>query len=661
MMEKFYGYAGKTLKVDLTKGKVVQEPLERDLARKFLGGRGLNAKLLFDHVGPNVEALSPKNVLLIATGPINGLLGLTTGRLDVTSLSPLTGIFGNSNAGTNFAPELKYAGFDNIMVFGRAKNPVYLLIEDGQVELKDASDLKGAGVFETTDLLKERHDDVKVAAVGRAAENGVLYGSIIFDYWDAAGRTGMGTVMASKNLKAIAVRGSGSIEVADPDKYYEVAKDGWLALMNDFGFKTQEHSVLGTAVCVGWGNAQGWLPTRNFRESHFEEADKISGEEFRDRFSVKDSPIPAGRACMSCPNRCKRFGVIKSGKYAGTRGNIEFESIAAFGSKCGVGDFDAVFHANMIANDYGLDTVSCGNMIATFMEWREEGIIDEKFLEGLDLRFGNADAMVEAIHKIANREGKIGELGALGSYLAAKAIGEKALYYTSNIKGMDSIACDPRAAKGFGFAFAVASRGSDHLRAHPVFEMIKMLPEVGKELFGDAEAVDLRKYGGKPEMVAWHEEIAAITDSIGSCRFMHASYYTQYPVPELLHKYLKLKGEAHSVKYHEWISAATGWKISYEELLRIGKRIITVERAFNIRRGIGRKDDTLPERFFRNKIPKGPAKGEVYSKETFNKMLDRYYEIRGWDLETGLIKRETLEDLELQDVMRVLEREGLVV
>jgi aldehyde:ferredoxin oxidoreductase len=226
---------------------------------------------------------------------------------------------------------------------------------------------------------------------------------------------------------------------------------------------------------------------------------------------------------------------------------------------------------------------------------------------------------------------------------------------------MDSIACDPRAAKGFGFAFAVASRGSDHLRAHPVFEMIKMLPEVGKELFGDAEAVDLRKYGGKPEMVAWHEEIAAITDSIGSCRFMHASYYTQYPVPELLHKYLKLKGEVHSVKYHEWISAATGWKISYEELLKIGKRIITVERAFNTRRGIGRKDDTLPERFFRDKIPKGPAKGEVYSRETFNKMLDRYYEIRGWDLETGLIKRETLEDLELQDVRKVLEKEGLVV
>ncbi len=661
MMEKLYGYAGQTLKVDLSKGKIVKEPLDKSLVRRFLGGRGLNGKLLFDLVGPNVNPLSPDNVLLIATGPINGLLGLTTGRIDVTSLSPLTGIFGNSNAGTNFAPELKYAGYDNIMVFGRSKKPVYLLIEDEHVELRDASDLKGTGVFETTDVLKERHDDAKVAAVGRAAENGVLYGCIIFDYWDAAGRTGMGTVMASKNLKAIAVSGTGSIEVADPDRYYEVARDGWLALMNDFGFKTQEHSVLGTAVCVGWGNAQGWLPTRNFRESYFEDAEKISGEEFRDRFSVKDSPIPAGRACMSCPNRCKRYGIIRTGKYAGTRGNIEFEAIAAFGSKCGVSDFDAVFHANMIANDYGMDAVSCGNMIATFMELREEGIIDDKFLDGLDLRFGNAEAMVEAIHRIANREGKIGELGALGSYLATKAISEKAIYYTSNIKGMDSIACDPRAAKGFGFAFAVASRGSDHLRAHPVFEMIKLPPEIGQELFGSPEAVDLRKYGGKPEMVAWHEEIAAITDSIGSCRFMHASYYTQYPVPELIHKYLKLKGEVHSVKYHEWISAATGWDISYEELLRIGKRIITVERAFNIRQGIRRKDDTLPERFFKDRIPKGPAKGEIYSRKIFNKMIERYYEIRGWDPETGLIKRDTLKALELDDVLNVLEKEGLVV
>lgn len=661
MAEKLYAYAGKTLKVDLTREKVVEEPLNKELARKFLGGRGLNAKLLFDLVPPDVHPLSPKNVLLIATGPINGLLGVTTGRIDVTALSPLTGIFGNSNAGTDFAAELKYAGYDNIIIFGRAKKPVYLLIEDGSVEIKDASDLKGAGVFETTDVLKERHEDVKVAAVGPAAENGVLYGSIIFDYWDAAGRSGMGTVMASKNLKAIAVKGSGSLEVADPERYYEVVREGWLALMNDLGFQTQEHSVLGTAVCVGWGNAQGWLPTRNFRESYFEEADKISGEVFRDRYSVKDSPIPAGRACMSCPNRCKRYGVIRSGKYAGTRGNIEYEAIAAFGSKCGVSDFDAVFHANMLVNDYGMDAVSTGNMIATFMELREEGIIDEKFLDGLDLRFGNADAMIEAIHKIAKREGKIGELGALGSYLATKAIGDKAIYYTSNIKGMDSIACDPRAAKGFGFAFAVASRGSDHLRAHPVFEMLKFPPEVGKELFGSPDAVDLRKYGGKPEMVAWHEELAAITDSIGSCRFMHASYYIQYPVPELLHKYLKLGGEVYSLKYHEWISAATGWEISYEEMLRIGKRIITVERAFNTRRGIRRKDDTLPERFFKEKIPKGPAKGEVYSKEVFEKMLDRYYEIRGWDKETGLIKRETLETLELYDVLNVLEKEGLVV
>jgi aldehyde:ferredoxin oxidoreductase len=472
----------------------------------------------------------------------------------------------------------------------------------------------------------------------------------------------MGTVMASKNLKAISVSGTGDLEVADPQKYKEIIEDGWLGLTKDPGFKMGEHQALGTSVCVGWGNAQGWLPTRNYRESIFEGAENISGEEFRDKYSIKMAPVPGGRACMSCPNRCKRFGRIDSGKYAGTRGNIEFEGVAAFGSKCGVDDLEAVFHAFMLANDYGMDCVSAGNMIATFMELNEEGIIDSNKTDKIDLKFGNADAMVEMVHRIANQEGKLGKLGSMGAFKATKKIGKGAENYTSCIKGIDTIACDPRAAKGFGFTFAVSSRGSDHLRAHPVFEMIRLDGRVGKDLFGSEEACTLTGYGGKANMVFWHENLSAITDSIGSCRFMHASYYAQYPVPELRAKYSKKKGkDVHSIKYHEWLSAATGFDIDYEELLRIGDRIVNLERAINTRMGIRRKDDTLPKRFMEQALPSGPAKGEKFTKKELDKMVDEYYDLRGWDKKTGLHLKGKLKKLGMEDVLKDLEKRNLVI
>jgi aldehyde:ferredoxin oxidoreductase len=665
MKSKLGGYAGKLLRVDLSKEKIKKEELSKEICRNYIGGRGRDAKILFDELSFNAHALGKDNILCISTGPITGLLGPTTGRVNVAAKSPLTDIYGNSNAGTNFGPELKYAGYDGLVITGKSSKPLYLNIEDDKVELKDAGKLWGEGVFETTLSLQEKYNgyETRVAAIGPGAERGALFGSIIFDLWDAAGRTGMGTVMASKNLKAIAVSGTGALEVADPKKYKEVIEDGWQGLINDPGFKMGEHQALGTSVCVGWGNAQGWLPTRNFRESVFEGADNISGEEFRDKYSIKMSPVPGGRACMSCPNRCKRFGRIDTGKYAGTRGNIEFEGVAAFGSKCGVDDLAAVFHAFMIANDYGIDCVSCGNMIATFMELNEEGIINTKKTDGIDLKFGNADSMVEMVHRIANQEGKLGKLGALGAAKATKKIGKGAEKYTSCIKGIDTIACDPRASKGFGFTFAVSSRGSDHLRAHPVFEMIGLKGEIGKELFGSKETCTLRGYGGKAKMVFWHENLAAVTDSMGSCRFMHASYYAQYPVPELRAKYGKRKDkkEIHSIKYHDWLSAATGMDISYDEMMQIGDRIVNLERAINTRFGIRRKDDTLPKRFIEQPLPSGPAKGETFKRKELEGMIDNYYELRGWDKKSGLHLKKKLLDLGMKEVLKDLEKRKLVI
>lgn len=655
------GYAGEELHVDLTREKVTKVELSEADCKKFIGGRGMDAKILFDSVSPGTNPLGPGNVVCLSTGPVAGLLGPTTGRINVASKSPLTGIYGNANAGTNFGPEIKYAGYDRIVVRGRAKKPVYISIEDDEVRILNAESLWGEGVFETTYRLQEAHNgyDTKVAAVGPAAEKGVLYGSVIFDYWDAAGRSGVGTVLGSKNLKAIAATGTGELEVADVDRYREVIEDGWKGILEEPGFKTGEHSSLGTLVCVGWGNAQGWLATKNFTEGDFDGADDISGEEFRDKFSTKDTPLPGGRACLSCPNRCKRFGRIEKGKYAGTKGNIEFEGVGAFGSKCGVSDLEAVYHAYMLANDYGMDCISCGNTIALFMELTERKILTKKDAGGLDLKFGNGDAMVEMVHRIGNKQGKLGELGALGTKRAARKIGKGAKKYETTIKGLETIVCDPRASKGFGFGYAIASRGSDHLRAHPVFEMLRIPDEVGKEIFGSEESVTLRTYGGKVNMVVWHENVGAISDSMGTCRFMHASYYSGYPIPEMLAK-SKGKKDAHSIKYHDWISAATGLELDYYGMLEAGDRIVNLERAINVRFGIRRKDDTLPKRFIEEPLSSGPAKGQTFPEDRLNKMIDRYYKIRGWDLKTGLPNKSKLKNAGLEDVAEDLGRRKLL-
>jgi aldehyde:ferredoxin oxidoreductase len=416
---------------------------------------------------------------------------------------------------------------------------------------------------------------------------------------------------------------------------------------------------LGTLVCVGWGNAQGWLATKNFTEGDFDGADGISGEEFRDKYSTKDTPLPGGRACMSCPNRCKRFGRVEKGKYAGTKGNIEFEGVGAFGSKCGVSDMEAVFHAYMLANDYGMDCISCGNTIALFMELFEKGILTKKDTGGLTLKFGNGDAMVEMVHRIGNRQGKLGELGALGTKRAARKIGKGAQKYETTIKGMETIVCDPRASKGFGFGYAVGSRGSDHLRAHPVFEMLRIPEGVGKEIFGSGESVTLRTYGGKVNMVVWHENVGAISDSMGTCRFMHASYYAGYPIPEMLAK-SKGRKDTHSIKYHDWISAATGMELDYYGMLEAGDRIVNLERAINVRFGVRRKDDTLPRRFIEEPLTSGAAKGQTFPEDRLNKMIGHYYRIRGWDAKTGLQKKTKLINSGLEDVAKDLGKRKLL-
>jgi aldehyde:ferredoxin oxidoreductase len=659
---KYGGYAGQRLRIDLTKSQIKKVPQSEEDCALYLGGRGLDAKILYDELPVDVDPLSPDNILCLSAGPIVGLLGPTTGRMNVAARSPLTGIYGNSNVGAYLGAELKMSGYDDLIIKGRAEKPSYIYICDDEVEVRDASHLWGKNVIETTRILQEDlGEEFRVAAIGQAAENGVLFANIMFDYWEAAGRTGLGAVMASKNIKAIAAKGSGELTVHDPKRYMEVVTDAWRAVEEDPGFQTGEHSALGTSVVLMLGNVQGWLPVRNFLENYFEYAENVSAEEFRDRFSTKKTPIPGGRACMSCPNRCKRYGVIESGKYVGTKGGLEFEAAGGFGPKCGVGDLEAVFHAAMLANDYGMDAISLSSTIAFLMEMVERGMISKDDLDGVDLRFGNAEAMIEAIHRIARVQGKLGQLGSMGVDRAAKAIGKGAERWVTTVKGLETISTDPRVSTGFGFGYAVASRGSDHLRAHPVIEMVTAYRKVAEELFGSPEVCTLAKYGGRAKMVYWHENMAAITDSIGSCRFMHASYYALYPIPELMAKYGLRRGkEVHSIKYHEWISAATGIPLTYEDLVATGERIVTLERALNTRFGIRRQHDTLPRRFLEEPVASGPYKGAVFKKEALEALLDEYYDLRGWDKATGLIKESTLKRLSMRDVLEDLKQRGLL-
>ena len=336
--------------------------------------------------------------------------------------------------------------------------------------------------------------------------------------------------------------------------------------------------------------------------------------------------------------------------------------MAAFGSKCGIDDLEAVFHAYGLANDHGFDCVSGGNVIATFMELNEAGLLPDT--EGLDLRFGNVEAMLEMVDRLVRRKGRLGQLAALGAHKAALKLGGRAPDYTTAIKGLDTIACEARVSKGFGFTYAVASRGSDHLRAHPVYEMIRMPPELSRELFGDEGASDMTAYGGKVAMVAYHEDLGAVTDSLGSCRFMQASYYAQYPIPEMRAKArAQAKGQpirkVNSIKYHELLSAATGLKVSYDDLMTAGKRIVTLERALNTRFGIRRRDDRLPPKFNRP-LTSGRHKGLDFPQEQVDVMVDDYYARRGWDRETGLVERQTLVELGIEDLAPPLEAEGLL-
>lgn len=616
-------------RVDLNKERAVVEDLPLDLAVEYLGGNGICARLLFDMLRPGIDPFSPENVLIFATGPINGTLWPQSGRYEVAGKSPLTGLYGEANSGGHWGAALKFAGFDVVIITGKAPKPVRIHLENGKVEILPASELWGMTTIDTEKELVAKHGDgTKIVSIGPAGENLVRFASIMHDY-RAAARTGLGAVMGSKNLKAISVRGDGKVPVADEERFEELTKEARRRLIShEFSPSTMKY---GTTILVELMNEIGRFPTRNFQSGSFEHAEKIGGERVINEFMVRK------RACYNCPLHCETY--VGKGKRWNIEGKIEYETLSSLGGRCGNSDLEAILYANRLCNLYGLDTISCGGVIAFAMECYERGLLSKEDTGGIELRWGNADAIIQCIELITRRKG-FGNALAEGTARFAQRFGDAAKSFTMVVKGMDEPAQDGRAQKSMGLSHATANRGADHLTSFEVLSEVGFVRGI-EERFGKEvmpEAADRLNPKYKPLMVRDGENFCAIVDSLVTCKFGAV-----WP-PVFYFK-----------DYAEVLTLITGVEYTEAKLRFIGERIFTLERAFNIREGITRADDTLPDRLTKEPAPEGPPKGQVVE---LDQMLREYYELRGWDWNTGWIPREKLEELALPDVANVLEQMG---
>jgi aldehyde:ferredoxin oxidoreductase len=589
-----YGWAGKILEVDLSNEKITETKLDEKLAKDFIGGRGLGTKILYDRVGPDIKPLDPENLLIFATGPLTGTLAPTSGRHCVVTKSPLTGTVFSATSGGFWGAELKFAGYDAIIVSGQVKKPTYLLVNNGRAELKSANALWGKGTHATTDAIcKEVGDDkVKVACIGQAGEKLVQIAAIINDKYRAAGRGGIGAVMGSKRLKAIAVRGKGRPKIAN-EADFNVHVRECQKLIKENPVTGTGLPTYGTAVLVNIINEHGILPTRNFQTGVFLTADKISGETMVETILVRN------KACFGCPIACSRITKVEGAEHEGP----EYETIGMLGSQCGVDDLEAITKANLLCNDFGLDTISMGNTIGCAMELSERGKLNGP-------KFGDEKSLLELIQKTAMRDG-LGEKLAEGSARLAKECGMPEL--SMSVKGLELPAYDPRGVQGQGLAYATSNRGGCHLKAYMI----------APEVLGSPTLMERFSTSGKPETVIIFQNLVATIDSLALCEFTSFALDT--------------------VQYAKLLSTATGIEFTDEDVMTIGERIWNLERLYNLREGFSLNDDTLPKRLLEEPMPEGPSKGRV---NMLSKMLPSYYSFRGWNSK-GEPTKEKLKELGL--------------
>lgn len=612
--------------IDLSTGKIVQKPIPRDIRIRCLGGRGINMYLLYNHVKANIDPLGPENVLLIGTGLLTGIPALGAARCDIAAKSPLTGAVGNSNVGEYFAPELRLTGFDHLVIKGKAKKPVYLWMNDGKIEIRSAAHLWGRDTFESQTIIKKDNGDDKVQCltIGVAGEKLVRFASVRTGLKSAAGRTGMGAVMGSKNLKAVAARGTLRVDYARPDELYSYCKEMNKAVMETRWAKAQ--SRWGSMIIYSNTNTTGLVRTRNFQLNRLEDSEDLEPENI-DRYKTGMS------GCYGCLIRCRHRYELKEGPYAPIHGEgPEYSTLCSFGNLVDCNKMETILVANHLVNKYGLDSLETGNMIGWAMELYERGIIDKETTGGINLEWGNEDAVFEMIRKIAERR-DFGNILAEGFKRAIAKIGKRSAYYAIQIKGMGSIISDDRPVPSFALGIATATRGADHLRSRPALDLYGLPEEFLTETYGGNVSSDYTSYEGKSRMIWWQELLYAVIDSLGLC------------------KWQTLFCGVHMPTYKEWsklILYATGMKLDKAQLMRIGERIYTVERMFNLREGFSRKDDTLPERFFKETTTIGLpiVKGKKIGKTKFDRMLDEYYQLHGWGKD-GVPRKQTLKRLDL--------------
>ena len=632
---KMYGWMGTILRVNLTSGDVTREPLEEDVAHKYVGGRGFVVKHLYDELKPGTDPLGPENQIVFGVGPACGTLLPGSQRWTVGTKSPITGFIGDGNCGGSFGSGLKYAGYDALIIEGKSDRPIYLLIDKDGVQLKDATHLWGKTTTETERAIRRElgNSDIRIASTGTAGDNLVKFASIMSDN-RAAARTGMGAVMGSKKLKAVAVRGSRGVKVASPERVENVSMKlykNWHE--NAEGLKNIHEYGPG----IGAGkiyNDLGILPTKNFQEGSFDAYESII-ERLKEDLWLKP------KSCFSCPIACGHVYIVSEGPYAGTFGEGLYGAGLWYTAMIGNPDPEFMCKLAALSDEYGIDQADLSGVLEWLMECYQRGILTSDDLDGVEMEWGNAEAILKVTEMIVHRRG-IGNLLAEGAKKASEVIGKGSEKYVMHVKGIAIDSRDPRGSKGWALGYAVSSRGADHCRhLAPEFTTGRS-PEMSwmRTEFKGFNGLDRFSEEGKGKIHKWFEDVRAFQHALEICLFSFESKDTVWT--EVL---------------AEMFNAVTGLNFNASEVLATGERITNLDRVFNIREGLTRNDDSLPDRVLKEQLPDGPTKGQVVNLDL---MLDEYYEARGWDKGSGFPTRQKLEQLGLKEAADELDRLGKV-
>lgn len=627
------------LNVDLTHQRLWTEEVPPDDLVKYLGGRSMAAKILYERTAAGIDPLGPDNILILATGTLTGTGAPSSGRSSVTCKSPLTGLYLKTSVGGHVGAELRFAGWDYLVISGAAPKPVYLWIHDGQAEIRNATHLWGKGTRETDDMLRAELGDktIQTAVIGPAGENKVLFACVMCSRYNSASRGGVAAVMGSKNLKAIALRGRGGLTVEHGHAFNDLALRIRRELAADSG--TESLYNWGTAGSVPGLNALGMLAARNFSESSLEGADLLSGQH------LEEQGYLIGReSCFSCSTACHRYMRTLTHQWGRVQDSgPELETTLSLGTECGIIDPESLLVANQLCSDLGMDTISAGHVISWAMETFERGLLDVHTTDGLELRFGNAAAQHELLRRIAYRQGAFADLLAHGTRHAAQEVGGDSWKWAIQAKGLEQSAVDTRMAKGYALAFAVNPRGPDHLMTETFaeFGLTKEAREVIRKITGDERYADPTLLEKRAEIVLWHEDVYAASEALGFCVFTSTAAYAVNPE-----------------NMAQLFTLGVGIPLDEEQLMLGGRRTVNLERCFNVREGARRKDDVLPWRMMNERVKSGPNAGMITDQAMLDDLLNQYYTAHGWDIASAVPYRSTLERLGIAEVCGDVALEG---